>query len=254
MRIGILETGTLPDELNEKHGDYPAMFERLLRSVDPALEFAVYHVTEEQLPGAADECDAWLITGSRHGVYDALPWIEPLKRFLKAAYDAGIPIVGICFGHQILAEALGGRAVKSDKGWGLGVARYTVHRKPEWMTGIDGEFSLNALHQDQVVELPGDAEVLAGSAFCPYAVLAYRGNAMSIQPHPEFLTGFLRELIDYRRSTSFSDADAEAGLATLDQPIDTRQVAEWIVNFLNERVAVKKRNQRPGRRRKSRPA
>lgn len=240
MKIGILETGTLPEALNNKHGDYPRMFERLLHNVEPALKFAVYHVTEQQLPGTVDECDAWLITGSRHGVYDPLPWIEPLKRFLQSAYQAGVPIVGICFGHQILAEALGGKAVKSDKGWGIGVNRYDVQRKPEWMTGIDGELALNALHQDQVVELPEDAEVLAGSEFCPYAVLAYRGNAMSIQPHPEFGTEFLHDLIECRRATSFSDSDADAGLASLGTPIDTRQVAEWIVNFLNERVAAKR--------------
>lgn len=240
MKIGILETGQLPEALSEKHGDYPGMFERLLRTADPALEFAVYHVTEEQLPTAADECDAWLVTGSRHGVYDPLPWIEPLKRFLKTAYEADVPIVGICFGHQILAEALGGKAMKSDRGWRLGVEQYTVHRRPGWMTGIDGAFSLNALHQDQVIELPGDAEVLAGSEFCPYAVVAYRGNAISIQPHPEFLTGFLRDLIDYRRSTSFSESDAEAGLATLGTPVHTRQVAEWIVNFLKERLGTRR--------------
>lgn len=236
MKIGILETGHVPEPLGDAHGDYPGMFARLLRTADPALEFAVYHVTEEQLPGAVDECDAWLVTGSRHGVYDPLPWIEPLKRFLERAYKAGIPIVGICFGHQILAEALGGRAIKSDKGWGLGVSRYTIHRKADWMTGVDGEFSLNALHQDQVIEIPGDAEVLAGSDFCPYAVLAYRGNAISIQPHPEFPTEYLRDLIEHRRTTTLSDPVADAGLATLDQPIHARQVAEWIVNFLNERT------------------
>lgn len=239
MKIGILETGQPPEELIPEHGDYPGMFERLLRSADPALEFAVYHVTDGQLPGSTDECDAWLVTGSRHGVYDPLPWIEPLKGFLKSAYEADVPIVGICFGHQVLAEALGGRAVQSDKGWGLGVKRYSVHRRPGWMTGVGDEFSLNALHQDQVVEVPADAEVLAGSDFCPYAVLAYRGNAMSMQPHPEFLTEYLRDLIEYRRSTSFSDSVADAGLASLDDgPIHTRQVAEWIVRFLKERVAA----------------
>jgi GMP synthase-like glutamine amidotransferase len=236
MKIGILETGEVADELRREHGDYPSMFQRLLGSVDPELEFAVYHVTEGQLPAAADECDGWLVTGSRHGVYDPLPWIEPLKRFLKGAYQADVPIVGICFGHQILAEALGGRATKSDRGWGLGVRSYEVRRRPDWMTGDGNEFSLNALHQDQVVKLPEDAEVLAGSEFCPYAVLAYRGNAMSMQPHPEFLPAYLRDLIEHRRGSALPDPVADAGLQTLDRPIDTRQAAEWIVNFLKERI------------------
>lgn len=236
MKIGILETGEVADELKRKHGDYPSMFQRLLGAVDPELDYAVYHVTEDQLPATVNECDAWLVTGSRHGVYDPLPWIEPLKRFLKDAYQAGVPIVGICFGHQILAEALGGRATKSDKGWGLGVRSYRVRRRPAWMSGEDSEFSLNALHQDQVVELPEDAEVLAGSEFCPYAVLAYRGNAMSMQPHPEFHPAYLRDLIEHRRGSALPDEVADAGLQTLDHPIQTRQAAEWIVNFLKERL------------------
>jgi GMP synthase-like glutamine amidotransferase len=240
MKIGILETGEVADELRNRHGDYPGMFQRLLRSADPALAFRVYHVTREQLPRDVHECDAWLVTGSRHGVYDPLPWIGPLKRFLRDAYEADVPIVAICFGHQILAEALGGKAKKSDKGWGLGVNRYTVQRKPDWMTGIDDEISLYALHQDQVVEPPADAEVVAGSEFCPYAILAYRGNAMSIQPHPEFPGEYLRDLIEHRRASSFSDEVADAGLATMDAPIDTRQAADWIVNFLKERIRGKR--------------
>ncbi|MFZ0486796.1 MAG: gamma-glutamyl-gamma-aminobutyrate hydrolase family protein [Arenicellales bacterium] len=237
MKIGILETGKVPEPLSTKHGDYPAMFERLLRSAAPQLQFAVYHVTEGQLPNSPDECDAWLITGSRHGVYDTLPWIEPLKEFLRTAYSKDVPIVGICFGHQILAEALGGTAEKSHKGWALGVQKYLIHRKPSWMTGVDGEFSLNALHQDQVTRLPEDAEVVAGSGFCPYAVLVYRGSALSIQPHPEFQTGYLRDLIGVRRGKAIPEQDADAALKGLGSPIDTAQVAQWIVQFLEERLA-----------------
>lgn len=241
MRIGILETGDVPEELSQTHGDYPKMFMRLLQSAEPELDFAVYHVTRNELPENVNDCDAWLVTGSRHGVYDPLPWIEPLKRFLGSAYAARVPIVGICFGHQILAEALGGKAEKSGKGWGLGVHRYNIHRKPGWMTGVDSEFAVNAVHQDQVIELPGEAEVVAGSEFCPYAVLAYRGDAISIQPHPEFATEFMRDLIEYRRGTSFQDSDARRGLDTLNEPIHTEQVAEWIVQFLKERVGTERK-------------
>lgn len=235
MKIGILETGEVPELLSGRHGDYPEMFKRLLRSASPELEFAVYHVTAGELPRDETECDAWLVTGSRHGVYDPLPWIEPLKGFLKKAYDAEVPIVGICFGHQLLAEALGGKAEKSDKGWGVGVQSYRVYHRPGWMTGVDEEFSLNALHQDQVTAPPRDAEVVAGSEFCPYAVLAYRGPAISIQPHPEFQTDYLRDLIEFRRSKAIPESDADAALKTLGAPIHTEQVAEWIVRFFESR-------------------
>lgn len=242
MKIGILETGEVPEPLDRSHGDYPGMFMRLLRSAEPGLEFNVYRVVRGELPGDVSDCDAWLVTGSRHGVYDDLPWIEPLKGFLLRAYDADVPIVAICFGHQVLAEALGGRTVKSDKGWGVGVHRYNIHRKPAWMTGVDGEFALNAMHQDQVIELPGEAEVVAGSEFCPYAVLAYRGNAISIQPHPEFPTDYLRDLIELRRGSSFDDSVADPGLDSLETPIHAEQVAEWIVGFLKERLEGKRQS------------
>jgi len=238
--IGILETGQLPAELGDKHGDYPQMFQRLLGGVDPSLDFAVYRVTEEQLPRDVAECDAWLITGSRHGVYDPLPWIKPLKRFLRRAYEQDVPIVGICFGHQILAEALGGKAEKSDKGWGLGVHRYPLLRHGG-IEGVDGELTLNAFHQDQVTRLPEDAEVLAGSAFCPYAVLAYRGRAISVQPHPEFSTDFERDLIEYRRGASFSGDEADRALDSLGGRLHTESIAEWIVRFIHDSLREKRR-------------
>ena len=149
------------------------MFEALLAAVDPGLEFATVRVVAGEMPAAPGQADAWLVTGSRHGVYDDLPWIEPLKAFLRACVAARVPVVGICFGHQILAEALGGRVVKSDRGWGLGVQDYELVAHPGWMADLPDRFAVRALHQDQVVALPPAATVLARSPHCDFAALAY---------------------------------------------------------------------------------
>ena len=173
MKIGILETGEVHPDLKARHGDYPTMFEKLLGAVDPGLEFATVRVVAGEMPATPGQADAWLVTGSRHGVYDGLPWIEPLKAFLRDCVAARVPVVGICFGHQILAEALGGRAKKSDKGWALGVQDYELTARPGWMDGLPRRFAVRALHQDQVVELPPGATVLA-----PLAALRVRGAGL----------------------------------------------------------------------------
>jgi len=241
MKIGILETGEVHPDLKPRHGDYPAMFARLLGAIDPALEFATVRVVAGEMPAAPHQADAWLVTGSRHGVYDGLPWIEPLKAFLRACIAAEVPVVGICFGHQLLAEALGGRAVKSDRGWGLGVQDYEVVARPGWMAAFPDRFAANALHQDQVVALPPDATVLARSAHCPYAALAYGDpedpSALTLQPHPEFGADFMYEIIALRAGSVFPSAEAEAARASLDRPVANDDWARLIVGYLRRAAA-----------------
>jgi GMP synthase-like glutamine amidotransferase len=235
MKIGILETGEVAEVLKRRHGDYPAMFQRLLGAFDPTLEFATVSVVRGEMPAGPHQADGWLITGSRHGVYDDLPWIAPLKRFVRDCIAARVPVVGICFGHQLLAEALGGRVEKSAKGWGVGVHDYHVVSRPGWMTDLPEHFSVGAMHQDQIVEKPADAHVLATSPFCEYAALAYGDpedpTAISVQPHPEFEPGFPRRTDRHaiRRRDSASDrrtgsritgaADPCGGLGALDRRI-----------------------------------
>lgn len=236
MKIGILETGEVHEDLVEKHGDYPSMFVKLLQKKSPAAEFFIVRVCNGDPLGKPGDADGWIITGSRHGVYDDLPWIEPLKVFLRESIAKKIPVAGICFGHQILAEAMGGKAEKSSKGWGLGVHKYAIKNAPAWLDDVSESFTGHALHQDQVTEQPPNTTVIASSDFCELAALVYgdleNPDAISVQPHPEFSSDFVGDLIDVRLSGIVpEDVEAQAR-NSLGQPVHNEEWGGWINQFL----------------------
>lgn len=222
LTIGILETGPVLEPLLSRHGSYPEMMERLLAG--RGFAFKSWRVLDGVLPDAVDAADGWLITGSRHGAYDDLPWIPPLEDFLRRAYDAHVPIVGICFGHQILAKALGGTVVKYDGGWSLGRQDYRIE-------GFDRPLEVIGFHQDQVIEAPEDAEIVGSSDFCQIAALAYGERAWSLQPHPEFGPEFVSDLFEQRKDLLPADLVAKA-LETLDGTYDSQTVADKMAAVL----------------------
>ncbi len=187
MRIGILQCGQAPDELKRDLGDYPDMFVRLLDG--RGFTFRTWHVEEMAFPDDIHDADGWLLTGSRHGAYEDHPFIPVLEAFIRDAYRAGVPMVGICFGHQIIAQALGGTVVKYPGGWAVGAQDYDFGGQP---------VRLNAWHQDQVVSLPPDAQVCGRNDFCQNAALVYGDRAFTVQAHPEFDDGFIQGLMDTR--------------------------------------------------------
>lgn len=230
MDLGILETGSPPADLNNRFGSYGDMFRQML---GPDYRYSYYDVRGGRLPEVGSH-DAYLITGSASGVYDGDPWIEPLKQFIRQS-SGNTPLVGICFGHQIMAEAYGGRVTKSPKGWGAGLHSYEIKRRADWMNSHpEMTLSMPVSHQDQIIELPKDAKILAASEFTPYAVLEYpERRAISFQGHPEFSPEYATALIDLRRGTRYQQDFADAAVASLKKPNDSVRVASWVRNFLN---------------------
>jgi GMP synthase-like glutamine amidotransferase len=231
MRILILETGAPPPDLARRHGGYPQMLQRLLTPHMAEADYATARVFEGETPPPASSVDGVLITGSPAGVYEGHSWIAPLKDYLRQAAALRRPQVGICFGHQIMAEAFGGRVEKSDKGWGVGVHDYAVGGAASWMTPAAQRIACAVSHQDQVVELPPSARRLAGSAFCENGVIAYEdAPAISFQMHPEFEPAFGRDLLNARRGRIAAPL-AETAMQSYDRPSDRALIARWIAAF-----------------------
>jgi len=235
MRISILETGAPPESLQKKHATYPAMMQRLIAPMAPHFSFSTHRVFDGGAMPAPADFDGLIIMGSAAGVYEDHPWIGPLEALVRAVAAAKKPQVGVCFGHQLMAQAFGGEVKKSDKGWGIGVHRYDVGAGADWMSPAPSRIACAVSHQDQVTAPPPGARTLAASDFCPHAVLSYaQGPAISFQMHPEFEHAYASDLIGARRNR-YGEAMADAALSTLKERSDRELLARWIVNFLEGR-------------------
>ena len=220
MKIGILQTGMAPDALKDDLADYPDLFARLLAG--KGLSFETYRVVEGVFPPSVNACDGWLITGSRHGAYEDHPWIPRLEDFIRAAYAARVPLVGICFGHQIVAQAMGGKVERHPHGWAVGATDYDFG---------DKSLRLNAWHRDQVTQVPSMAKVIGRNAFCANAALLYNDRAFTVQAHPEFRPEFVNGLMETRGKGLVPDDLMDTARTRLPLPIDDHLMADQISDF-----------------------
>lgn len=230
MKLGILKADDVRPELVDEFGEYSDMVARIMLDIDPNLEIQVYDVYHGQYPDHIDNADVYAVTGSKCSVYDQVDWIFKLTDFVQQLHRQQKKFVGICFGHQLIAHALGGRAEKSLKGWGVGVQTYFSTELGQ-AQGLAPSFELKISHQDQVTALPPNSELLAGNDFCPNAMFKLSDHILSLQGHPEFSKAYMQELLPLRRE-QLGEELMHRALDSLQAETHDREVNQVIYNFL----------------------
>jgi GMP synthase-like glutamine amidotransferase len=231
VQLCILETDELHPQLAEPYVSYGQMFANLFSNQPVPASTEVFNVCCDQYPSADCRFDAYLITGSKADAFSDEPWVVRLREYVRERFIAGDKLLGICFGHQLLAHSLGGHAGRSEKGWGLGVQKYQLHAQPAWMQPPLPGLQLQASHQDQVHKLPEGAQLLASNDFCNHAAYHIGDQLLCFQGHPEFPEGYARALLDLRRERLGDELHAAAS-ATLHQEHHGRIVGEWMLRFV----------------------
>ena len=233
MKIGILQCCAVLPQFQEQFGDYPDMFIKLFHKIDPSITFDIFDIREHQFPMSLDQCDAYITTGSRTSTYEDLSWIPPFKQLIKDLYFAKKKLVGICFGHQLIADTLGGYTELSDKGWGVGVSKNNILVNKSWMNPELKQLNIIVSHQDQVTELPRGAELLASSDFCPNYMYQISNEILTIQGHPEFTKSYAETLMKYREEKLGSET-LKLGLKSLEHDVHSDVMAQWMLNFVQD--------------------
>ena len=229
IRLGVLQAGRVPDEMAHQHADYDQLFVNLLGAKE--FDYRHWAVLDGEFPDSTADADAWLITGSRFGAYEDHDWIPPLEDFIREIFSADQPLVGICFGHQIIAQAMGGKVEKFAEGWSVGRVEYKLDKSVFGNAPDSDQTPLLAFHQDQVVQAPDNAVTVGSTDFCKHAALLYGNRALTIQPHPEFYSEFIGGLLEARRAILPKEI-VDTATQALGQSIVREPIADTIRNFL----------------------
>jgi GMP synthase-like glutamine amidotransferase len=231
VKIALLQCDYVVKELQPEHGDIPDLFKNLFDRVAPEVILDVFNVTIGEYPDPVDQYDGFISSGSRYSVYDNDLWILRFKEFVRELYDHGRKFVGICFGHQMIAEALGGKCEKSDQGWGVGIKEVMIHKKMSWMQPEIDSYRMIVSHADQVTALPENADVLGGNSHCPCSIYMVGENFLGIQAHPEFTPAFEKDIMEIRKDR-IGQKIIDRAIPTLNEKTDEVAITRWIIQFI----------------------
>ena len=230
MRTALLVCDHVPSILLEKHGDYPHMYQHLF----PDLNLDTFYVCDQQFP-EVNNFDLFIITGSRYSVYDDIPWVKKLQDYVRQIFEEKKKCIGICFGHQMIAEALGGKVEKAPVGFLIGVHTFYVQEFPRWFGEEKSEYNILMLCQDQVVRLPADATLLAGNQLCPVGMYHIQDRFFAVQGHPEFSKEYDRDVF-LSRKERMGEEKIEQALESFQLDPDVKWLREIMMNFLGEKM------------------
>jgi len=240
MHIGILKTDAVRPEWVDEFGEYPDMFERLVLAADPTRRSASGMWKKVFTPpdSDVDTVDGFIITGSKSSAYDDKEWIRDLERLVQELHARRKKMVGICFGHQVIARALGGTVAKSDKGWGVGVNVYNVSELPvqgddEVRGGGSGVLKLVASHQDQVTVLPPGARTVVSNDHCENAGFVIGDHVLTLQGHPEFSAEYSEAIMAFRHDMIGAERVSQGRASLVTHQHEGPRVARWMVDFLS---------------------
>ena len=229
IRVGVLLCDDLHEELQTDWASYFSLFENLLADDRQDIRAVGFRVHAGEWPETPASADAWLVTGSRASVHESPDWVAPLQAFVRSIDEREQPLIGVCFGHQLIQSALGGETRRSSLGWHLGA--YPVECETAFAGQSAGEpLSLLAVHQDQVVEPAPGFERLATSPQCPWYAMR-RGRTFTIQGHPEFDRAFFAAIMERVRPKAGDDV-VDAALEKLPQRDDTPAVRAYMRDWV----------------------
>jgi GMP synthase-like glutamine amidotransferase len=210
---------------------YEPMMREFLKAALPGVEVKTFKVGLGEKPKPQD-ADGWILSGSPKSAYDKDEWILDLQKFIKSTFEKEIKLAGVCFGHQLIAHSLGGKAEKSKNGWGVGVREFSIIDQAPWMNPSIKKCSLIFSHQDQVSQLPTGAKLLAEDAFCPIQMYSVGHHVFSFQGHPEFTPEFAQMRLDSRKALIGEETYSTAS-KNLHNKTNRSEIGQWLRHFFS---------------------